>query len=226
MLIKDLRRYDPRGRLRKNRLFDPFSGRFTPIRPTNQRRERKGHPVSRTRETWLVPNVHLATVLPPHALRPATHALRSTPDRRGQVVRRPSPTGYCLTPTADLSKIKRVLITTNGPSIFNMSPNRAILAEKLIRCSLLATVGPLTILSWPEALNASRSKRACRMAIRRNACSLLALPDFPEFAQAVRHGVPGTPREGISWYEAKAAIVREAVRAYRSKPLHGLNATA
>jgi hypothetical protein len=28
------------------------------------------------------------------------------------------------------------------------------------------------------------------MAIRRNACSLLALPDFPEFAQAVRYGVP------------------------------------
>jgi len=38
--------------------------------------------------------------------------------------------------------------------------------------------------------------------------------------------VPETPREGISWYEAKAAIVREAVVAYRSKPLHGLNATA
>ena len=34
------------------------------------------------------------------------------------------------------------------------------------------------------------------------------------------------PREGISWYKAKAVIVREAVRAYRSKPLHGLNATA
>src|SRR5271166_3175743 len=70
----------------------------------------------------------------PHALRPATHALRSTPDQRGQVVRRPSPTGYCLTPTADLSKIKRGPITTNGPSIFSMSPNRAILAEKSIRC--------------------------------------------------------------------------------------------
>ena len=34
--------------------------------------------------------------------------------------------------------------------------------------------------------------RACRMAISRNARSLLALPDFPEFAQAVRYGVPGT----------------------------------
>src|SRR5271157_5326899 len=67
-----------------------------------------------------------------------------------------------------------------------MSPNQAIPAEKSIRCSLLAAVGPLTILSWPEALNASRSRRACRMAIWRNACSLLALPDFPEFAQAVQ----------------------------------------
>ncbi len=28
----------------KNRLFDPISGRFTPIRPTNQRLEQKGRP--------------------------------------------------------------------------------------------------------------------------------------------------------------------------------------
>jgi len=78
-----------------------------------------------------------------------------------------------------------------------MSQNQAIPAEKSIRCSLLAAVGALTILSWPEALNASGAsvpaKRACRKAIRRNACSLLALPDFPEFDQAVRFGVPGTP---------------------------------
>jgi hypothetical protein len=31
---------------------------------------------------------------------------------------------------------------------------------------------------------------------------------------------------GISWYEAKAAIVREAVRTYRSRPLYGTPATA
>ena len=36
----------------KNRLFEPFSGRFTLIRPTNHRRERHGLPT-------------LATVLPP-----------------------------------------------------------------------------------------------------------------------------------------------------------------
>jgi hypothetical protein len=44
-----------------------------------------------------------------------------------------------------------------------MSPNQAIPAEKLIRFSSLAIAQPLTILSWPDALNASRSKRACRM---------------------------------------------------------------
>ena len=31
---------------------------------------------------------------------------------------------------------------------------------------------------------------ACRMAINRNARSLVALPDFPELTQAVRYGVP------------------------------------
>ena len=64
-----------------------------------------------------------------------------------------------------------------------MSPNQAIFTEKSIRLSLLAAAQPLNILSRPEALNASASKRACRMAISRNASSL---PDFPEFAQAVR----------------------------------------
>ena len=51
----------------KNRLFEPFSGRFTPIRATNHRRERNGLPT-------------LATVLPtPH-------------DRRGGARRRcPAP---------------------------------------------------------------------------------------------------------------------------------------
>ncbi len=31
---------------------------------------------------------------------------------------------------------------------------------------------------------------------------------------------------GVSWYEAKAAIVREAIRAYRSKPLHKISLIA
>jgi|SRR5271157_3247798 len=124
----------------------------------------------------------LTTILPSHAPRR---------NQRGQVVRRPSPTGYCLTPTANCQRQNGVQSRRTAP-LLSISPNQAIPAEKSIRCSLLAAVGPLTILSWPEALNASRSKRAPE-AIRRNACSLLALPDFLEFAQAVRYGVPGTP---------------------------------
>jgi len=71
-----------------------------------------------------------------------------------------------------------------------MAPNRAIPTEKTIRLSSLATAPPWIILSRPEALNISGSGRACRMAISRKACFL---PDFPEFTQAVRYGVSGTP---------------------------------
>jgi len=45
----------------------------------------------------------------------SSHAPRR--NQRGQVVRRPSSTGYCLTPTADLSKTERGPISTNGHSI-------------------------------------------------------------------------------------------------------------
>ncbi len=85
---------------------------------------------------------------------------------------------------------------SNGPDLAERTlyltyyaPKQAIPAENPIRSPPLAAARPLIILSWPEALNASGSKRACRMAISRNACSLVALPDFPELAQAVRYGV-------------------------------------
>ena len=67
-----------------------------------------------------------------------------------------------------------------------MSPNQAIFTDKIICSSPLAAAHPLTVLSWPKALNPSFFRRACRLAISRNACSLL---DFLEFAQAVRYGV-------------------------------------
>ena len=41
-----------------------------------------------------------------------------------------------------------------------------------------------------KVLNASGFRRACSMAISRNGRSIL---DFPEYAQAVRYGVHGTP---------------------------------
>ena len=95
----------------------------------------------------------------------------------------------CMTPTAELRKIERGRSGRADPLSY-YAPNQAIPAENPIRSPPLAAARPLIILSWPEALNARGSRCACRMAISRNACSL---PDFPEFAQAVRYGVPGTP---------------------------------
>ena len=83
-----------------------------------------------------------------------------------------------------------------GP-LSHYAPNQAIPAHKSIRSFPLAAAHPLTVLSWPEALHASGSRRACLMHISRNACSPVALPDFPEFTQAVRYGVPGTPRNSL-----------------------------
>ncbi len=120
----------------------------------------------------------LAIVLSPHAGTRPTSRFRSCAD--------PSPAGYCLTPTAELAKIERGPISMSDPSTFSMSPNQATPAEKSIHFSPLAAAQPLNILPRPETLNASGSRRACRMAICRNASSL---PDFPEFAQAVRYGV-------------------------------------
>src|SRR5208337_3135589 len=58
----------------------------------------------------------------PHAPRPTPHAPRSTlrvprRDQRGQVVRRPSPAGSCLTPTAELPRRLRGPITPTGPPL-------------------------------------------------------------------------------------------------------------
>ena len=43
--------------------------------------------------------------------------LRLTPHQRGQVARRPSPTGYCLPPTTELLKTERGPISTSGLSV-------------------------------------------------------------------------------------------------------------
>jgi len=59
-----------------NRFFDRFFGAFYPY-PANKSALRCGrdHQPFGIRETWLAPNVHLATVLPP---RPTPRAPRQT----------------------------------------------------------------------------------------------------------------------------------------------------
>ena len=89
----------------KNRHFEPISGRFTPIRPTNHRCERNGLPNS-----WHPGNVGGPHRLPGHC----SPVSRSTPEQRAQVMRRPSPAGYCLPPTVELAKTDRGPISTSG----------------------------------------------------------------------------------------------------------------
>ncbi len=112
----------------------------------------------------------LATILPPHAPRLTPHA---RPAGSGRA--RTLPAGYCHPPTAELTKTERDPISTSGPSIFSMSPkfsmlpNQAISSDKSIRFSPLAAARPWITPSWPETVNTSGYRRACRMAISRNA---------------------------------------------------------
>ena len=79
----------------------------------------------------------------------------------------------------------------SDPSTFSMSPNQATPAEKSIRFSPLAAAQPLNILSRPETLNASGSRRACRMVISGNASSL---PDFRNSPKQLGMVSPELPR--------------------------------
>src|SRR5208337_1250932 len=116
-----------------------------------------------TRSVWLrsgaflsppvpLPSASLTTGHYPLASRSTLHAPRAVVrrDQRGQVVRRRSPAGYCLPPTAELPKTERDPISTSGPSIFSMSPNQAIPAGKSMDSSPLAAAHPLRVLSWPR----------------------------------------------------------------------------
>ncbi len=82
------------------------------------------------------------------------------------------PAGSCMQPTAELRQTERDPISTSTPSISVCHRNRRFVQTKSIRFSPLAAAQPLTILSWPEALDAIGLKRACRSALGRNACPL------------------------------------------------------
>ena len=137
-----------------------------------------GYPLLGTRETWVVPTVFLATVLPSHAPR-QTSGIRSS-----QTLPR------WLPPATD-SQIGK---NRPGPDLderpLHSVCHRTDTSIGQIRLfPSVVAVHLLTAPWWPEALNASGFRRACPMAISHNARSLI---DFPEFAQAVRCGVPGT----------------------------------
>ena len=108
----------------QNRHFEPISGHFTPIRPQIIVASGMGYPILGTRETWVVPTVPLATVLP-------SHAPRSTPDQRGEVVHRTSPPGYCLPPTGQLPKTERARSRRAG-RLFQYVTEPGDFADKII----------------------------------------------------------------------------------------------
>ena len=85
-----------------------FSGRFTPIRPTDPRCERKGLRTSCTRSTWVLhrPPGHCSP-----ASRPTPHAGTSG----GQVMRKPSPAGISVTD-------RRIAKDRTGPDLDEHPP--------------------------------------------------------------------------------------------------------
>ena len=180
---------------RKNRPSDPISGPFQGVLPPSGPRimgaEEATHFLAQRKRGWPLSTLFLdTTALPPLATTPPSAGTN------GDRPRADPPADYCMQPIA---KAERGPIATSGPSLLVCHRTRRFLQTKSIRFSPLAAAQPLTILSGPETLNASGSGRACRMARSRNASSLLALPDFPEFAPAVRQGVPGTQGEsGLS----------------------------
>ena len=132
-----------------------------------------------------------------YAVAPRPHASRPTRHQRDQVVRRLSPAGYCLTPTTDLSKTERDPIATSGPTIPVWHQTGRSLRKKQSVCP----GSPPLDRSLTAGGAQRQSLQACLpMAISRNSCSLL---DFPEFAQAVSYGVPGTHvilrEDGLEW---------------------------
>ena len=126
-------------------------------------------------------------------------APRSAPDQRDQIVADPPPLATACHRQPNWQE-------PTGPDL-DERPRHSVchrtdtsIGQIRLFPSVVA-VHPFTAPSWSEALNASGSRRAGRMAIGRSARSLLALPDFPEFAQAVRYGVFGTPplqRESVT----------------------------
>jgi len=95
---KELRRHEPRSRFPKK---PPFQAHFRafyphPAHKSSLRAEWATHFLAPRKRRWSPPS--------PGYCSPVS---RSTPDQRGEVVRRTSPAGYCLTPTAELPRILR-----------------------------------------------------------------------------------------------------------------------
>ena len=122
-----------------------------------------------------------------HAPRPTPHAPRRHPlGPAGSGRAKLSPAGYCLPPTAQLPKTERARSRRAALLLFQYvtEPGDFYGQNNLFLFTRRHSSLDRSLVA--KALNPSLFRRACRMAISRNSCSLL---DFPEFAQAVKYGV-------------------------------------
>ncbi len=167
-------------------------------------------PTTNTRAIWLrsgaflsppAPSLQihwpLATILSPLATRPTSHATRAAV-RQTSGVRSwadPPPLATACHRPPNCQGVVRDRSRRAAP-LSHYSPNQAIPADKSIRSSPLAAAHPLTVLSWPEPLDASGFRCACRMAISRNACPLVATNrenyQQQDSRSRITYGIPGT----------------------------------
>jgi len=174
---KELRRYDPRSKFPQKPPFRPFFGAFYP--PFGQQISAESGRATQS----LAPG---KPGWPPTSTWPLFS--RPTPYQRGQVVRRPSPTGY-LPDTAN-----RIGKDRTGPDLDERSVHIQYVTEpgnlfgQINLFSPLTAARPLTIRSWPEALNAGGFSSACMMASNWDACPCV-FPGWPRLLVAVSFSV-------------------------------------
>ena len=151
----------------KNRLFEPVSGHFSPIRPTNPRRERNELPT-------------LATVLPPASRPTPPSGVRLGADP-------PSPAGYRLPPTAEFPETGPGTISTSGPLYYSVChrTRRFVRANQTIFPA--SADQPLTILTRSRVSSGSSERR-------RRAADWLRPPGNAAPPKARRRGCRRGPR--------------------------------
>ena len=115
------------------------------------------------------------------ATMPSPHAPRRR-DQRVQVVRRPFPAAYCLTPTAELAKSERGPSSTSGPILSVCHQTGRSLRKNQFVCPRSPPLDRRPFSRGRRRSTASGSRPACRKHISRNSCSLVGLSDFPELA--------------------------------------------
>src|SRR5271157_5972360 len=134
----------------KTAFSTPFRGVLPPSGPQISAESGRGDPLFGNQETWLVPNVHLDNVLPPHAPRSTTPGAAGS-GREQTLPRR-------LLPFTDrrIGKDQTEPDLDDRPLYVSMSPNRATDSDKSNFFSPLVVARPLTILSWPGGARGQR----------------------------------------------------------------------